>query len=115
MQGQRDPLYQIKVQGKLNEQLSDWLSGLDISYSQVGLEVQISTLTGPVADQAALRGILNKLWDLNLTLLAVARLDNHQIFQAQAQAALSNEDTDPNACQFALVRAHLRPIFIGGR
>jgi len=35
----------------------------------------ITTLTGPVADQAALRGILNKLWDLNLTLLGVNRMD----------------------------------------
>ena len=98
MQGKRDPLYQIKVQGKLNEQLSDWLSGLDICHNQVSAEVQFSTLTGPVADQAALRGILNKLWDLNLTLLAVARLDNTLISQAPAQAALPNEGTDLDAC-----------------
>ena len=98
MQGKQNPLYQIKVQGKLNEQLSDWLSGLDICHNQASVEVQISTLTGPVADQAALRGILNKLWDLNLTLLAVAQLDNTLISQAPAQAALPNEGTDLDAC-----------------
>lgn len=31
-------------------------------------------MTGPVADQAALRGILSKVWDLNLTLLSVTRI-----------------------------------------
>jgi hypothetical protein len=98
MQRERDLIYQIKVQGKLNEQLSDWLAGLDISHDQVCAEVKISTLSGPIADQAALRGILNKLWDLNLTLLTVARLDAHLSLQAPAQAALTNEEADPNAC-----------------
>ncbi len=31
----------------------------------------ITVLTGPVVDQAALRGILNRLWDLNLTVISV--------------------------------------------
>ena len=35
----------------------------------------ITPLTGPVLDQAGRRGILNKLWDLNLTLLTVTRTD----------------------------------------
>jgi hypothetical protein len=34
-----------------------------------------TTLTGPVADQAALRGLLCALWDLNLTLISVARIE----------------------------------------
>ena len=33
----------------------------------------VTTMTGPVTDQAALRGILEKIWDLNLTLLSVTR------------------------------------------
>jgi hypothetical protein len=33
----------------------------------------ITTLAGPIADQATLRGVLNRIWDLNLTLLSVTR------------------------------------------
>jgi len=47
--------------------------------SNAGLPVQggllVTTLTGPVADQAALRGILCKLWDLNLTLISIVQSD----------------------------------------
>jgi hypothetical protein len=32
-------------------------------------------LTGPVADQAALRGILSRLWDLNLTVVGLRQID----------------------------------------
>jgi hypothetical protein len=36
---------------------------------------QVTTLTGTIVDQAALRGILVKLWDLNLTLISVTRVE----------------------------------------
>ena len=60
--------YQIQVQGRLDEGWSDWFSGMTVTF-----ESGVTTLTGPVADQAALRGILTKIWDLNLTLLSVTR------------------------------------------
>jgi hypothetical protein len=41
----------------------------------VSFEEGTTTLVGPVADQAVLRGILNRIWDLNLTLLSVTRGD----------------------------------------
>ena len=75
MQAKRPVFYQIKVKGKLNEQWSDWLEGVIITHDQVRIETHITTLIGPVIDQAALRGILNKLWDLNLTLLSITQLD----------------------------------------
>ena len=59
-------VYQIKVQGKLDESWSSWFSGLTIT-----LEGDTTTLTGAVVDQAALRGILSRLWDLNLALISV--------------------------------------------
>ncbi len=37
-----------------------------------------TTLTGKVTDQAALRGILCRLWDLNLAILSVCRLDPNE-------------------------------------
>ena len=66
-------VYAIKIQGELGENWSDWFDGLSIS---VEGDLPVTTLTGVVADQVALRGILNKLWDLNLTLISVLRLDN---------------------------------------
>ena len=64
--------YQIKVQGRLDEGWSDWFSGMTVTF-ECG-SAPITTLTGAVADQSALRGILTKLWDLNLRLISVARI-----------------------------------------
>ncbi len=59
-------VYQIKVQGRLDESWSGWFDRLAIT-----VEGNTTTLTGAVADQAALRGILSRLWDLNLALISV--------------------------------------------
>ena len=61
-------VYQIKMQGRLDESWSGWFNGMAITFDSV-----TTTLTGPVADQPALRGILTKLWDLNLALISVTR------------------------------------------
>ncbi len=59
-------VYQIKVQGRLDESWSGWFDRMDIT-----VEGNTTTLTGAVVDQAALRGLLSKLWDLNLALISV--------------------------------------------
>ena len=59
-------VYQIKVQGRLDESWSGWFNGMAIT-----LEGDTTTLTGAVVDQAALRGLLSRLWDLNLALISV--------------------------------------------
>jgi len=64
-------VWQIKVLGELGEQWSNWFDGLAICVEQAGGS-PVTRLTGPIADQAHLRGILNQLWDLNLTLISVA-------------------------------------------
>ena len=66
----RPVTYQIKMEGKLDENWSDWFSGMTITP-----ENDITVLTGPVADQSALRGILTKIWDLNLILISVNRIE----------------------------------------
>jgi hypothetical protein len=63
--------YQIKVQGNLDERWSDWFSGLTVIVGAESETPPVTTLTGSM-DQATLRGILNKIWDLNLTLISVA-------------------------------------------
>ena len=68
----RPATYQIKVEGKLDQSWSDWFSGLTITVEGQG--PASTTITGAV-DQSTLRGILTKIWDLNLTLISVTRLD----------------------------------------
>ncbi len=67
--------YQIKIMGKFRENWSDWLNGMEISTQENGEAFQVTTLVGVVPDQAALRGILCKMWDLNLTILSILRIE----------------------------------------
>ncbi len=63
--------YELHVQGVLEPRWSAWFEGLQVSSDQAGQ----TTIAGPVADQAALHGLLAKVRDLGLPLLAVRRLD----------------------------------------
>jgi hypothetical protein len=67
----RQDIYQIRVRGLLEEQWSDWFDGFSIS-PQADDE---TLLTGSVADQAALHGLLSKIRDLGLPLLSVERVE----------------------------------------
>jgi hypothetical protein len=68
---QSECLYQIRLRGHLDSQRSEWFDGLALVREANGE----TTLTGPVRDQAALHGLLNRVRDLNLTLIAVTRLE----------------------------------------
>jgi hypothetical protein len=63
-------MYQIKVKGTLEPKWSDWFDGFTINIQAEGE----SLLTGSVADQAALHGVLAKLRDLGLPILLVEQL-----------------------------------------
>jgi len=67
--------YEIQVQGRLDESWSNWFNGMTIASEGTGGDSPVTTLTGVVADQAALRGILERIWNLNLTLLSVHRVE----------------------------------------
>jgi hypothetical protein len=64
--------YSIRVQGHLDAHWSRWLEGMTITHEPSGA----THLKGCVKDQAALHGLLNKLRDLNLTILTVQRIDD---------------------------------------
>ena len=66
--------YTIKVEGRLDERWADYFEGLTITYAQ-----GTTTLTGPVKDQAALHGLLNRIRDLNLNLISACRLDSQKL------------------------------------
>ena len=69
-------VYQIKVQGRLGETWSRWFDDMAITFEETGDRSTLTTLTGPVVDQVALRGILDKIWNLNLTLIHVSRIES---------------------------------------
>ncbi len=68
----RPRVYEIRVEGQLTDRWSDWFAGLAIQTDQRGE----TTLIGPLADQAALYGVLSKIHGLNLTLISVNRVSS---------------------------------------
>ncbi|MBN1136726.1 MAG: hypothetical protein JXM73_09070 [Anaerolineae bacterium] len=68
-------VYEIQVQGNLDQGWEAWFNGLAVTICHASSQTPITSLIVPVADQAALRGTLCKLWDLNLTLISVRRVE----------------------------------------
>ncbi len=64
--------YQIVVKGHLSRHWMTWFEGMTVTTQGTGPEAE-TVVSGFVADQAALHGILNKVRDLGLPLLAVTR------------------------------------------
>ena len=66
----RPATYEIKVPGILGESWSDWIEGMTLTIEHEGDERPMTTLTGTV-DQAALQGVLRRLYALGLPLISV--------------------------------------------
>ncbi|MCP4544201.1 MAG: hypothetical protein GY832_44380 [Chloroflexi bacterium] len=64
-------IYQIRVKGHLDSHWSEWFDGLAIAHQDDGTTV----LTGPIADQPALHGLLVKIRNLGLPLISVNRVE----------------------------------------
>jgi hypothetical protein len=63
--------YEIRVNGVLGSGWSAWFDGLQVTSDDRGQ----TTIAGPIADQAALHGLLTRIRDLGLELLVVRRTD----------------------------------------
>ncbi len=61
--------YEVRVKGHLDELWSEWFSGLALTH----LEGNVTLLSGMFPDQAAVHGLLERIRDLNLTLISVNR------------------------------------------
>ncbi len=78
--GEKGPLssqsrhYLIRVEGTLGPGWSEWFAGMTLTHTDMG----DTLLSGSVADQAALHGLLAKIRDLNLTLVALEQVDPAQ-------------------------------------
>ncbi len=68
-------IYQITVQGYLDQSRADWFDGMAIEPQVDAEDMSVTRLTGEVIDQAALHGLLRKLYDLGLSLLSIKRIE----------------------------------------
>lgn len=75
-------IYEIKVEGHLGPEWTDWFGGLTITPEEDGETL----LTGPMIDQAALHGLLKKVRDLGLPLLSVNPVEPGQPDGSQAKS-----------------------------
>lgn len=76
--------YEIQIYGELDGRWSEWFDGIKISVATYEDHPPLTTLRCPPMDQAKLRGILNKIWDMNLKLYALRLVPTHE---ASADAA----------------------------
>jgi hypothetical protein len=74
----KDPseIYEIKLQGHLDPEWSEWFYGMSITHERDG----ITTLYGPLPDQIVLHSVLDRIRDMNLPLISV----NQIVSDAQA-------------------------------
>ena len=64
------PQYEIRVKGHLGSRWSAWFDGLNLTSDDDGITV----IQGPVADQAALHGLLSKLRDVGIPLVSLVQV-----------------------------------------
>jgi hypothetical protein len=67
-----ETVYRIRVRGVANYSLTDWMGDIQALPQENGETL----LIGQFADQPALRGLMDQLWNLNFTLLSVERIEN---------------------------------------
>ncbi|SDC52764.1 hypothetical protein SAMN05660690_1771 [Geodermatophilus telluris] len=65
------PRYEIRLRGRLDPRWATWFDGMTLTTADDGT----TALRGPVTDQAALHGLLQKVRDLGVPLLSVTPLD----------------------------------------
>jgi hypothetical protein len=70
--GRRDAgRYEIRIRGHLDARWTAWFDGLRLTNESDGTTI----ISGKVADQAALHGLLQKVRDVGLPLLSVTQVD----------------------------------------
>lgn len=73
--------YEIRLKGQLDLSWSEWLDDMAIIHQDNGETL----LTGPIADQAALHGLLNRMRDIGIPLISVNPVDETQAGEKGAQ------------------------------
>ncbi len=81
-------IYEIRVQGRLDQRWSEWFEGLAITYDTH----ENTVLRGPLADEAVLHGVLIKVRDLALPLLAVNRVADLRAVRGSHEGEMQRPD-----------------------
>jgi hypothetical protein len=63
-------IYEIKIQGHLDAQWSEWFYDMAITHEREGT----TTLRGPLPDQTVLHSVLDRIRDMNLQLISVKKI-----------------------------------------
>ncbi|MEA2661885.1 MAG: hypothetical protein QOH08_1457 [Chloroflexota bacterium] len=74
--------YEIRLTGHLDAHWAAWFDGLSVGRDADGITV----ISGPIADQAALHGVLQRVRDLGLPLVSVTRVDGDQTMATGCEA-----------------------------
>jgi len=72
--GQGARRYEIRLKGRLDTRWTTWFDGLSLTHENDGTTL----IHGPVVDQAALHGLLQKIRDLGLPLVSVTQVEPNQ-------------------------------------
>lgn len=86
------PIYEIRVQGRLSPSWAAWFDGLDVKSDADGTSV----IRGPVVDQAALHGLLQRLRDVGLVLESLVQVEAGHT-EAGPEALPSTNNNPPGA------------------
>lgn len=74
-------VYRLRLKGHLGREWTDWFGGLTITQTEDG----DTLVTGAVADQAALHGLLKKVRDLGIPLVSVNRVQSNETHPSHSQ------------------------------
>jgi hypothetical protein len=85
--------YEIRLKGHLDSSWADWLGGMSLTHAGDGTTV----VAGPVADQAALHGLLQKLRDMGVTLVSVNETTADLSIENAARGSEAHPPTDTNS------------------
>ena len=88
MGSRRAAIYEIRLRGVLDERWSELFEGMTVSGDDASGE---TTLSGPVADQAALHGLLARVRDLGLPLLSVRQRETDRAVHKPAAERHDND------------------------
>jgi hypothetical protein len=75
-------IYEIRIRGRLDKDWAEWFDNMTLTHTGEGQTI----LTGPIPDQAALHGILNRIRDLNLELISVTQTESAAKDESQSNS-----------------------------
>ncbi|HSR30947.1 MAG TPA: hypothetical protein VLY63_10305 [Anaerolineae bacterium] len=75
--------YRVELVGRLDQDWSDWFDGLVATFERIEQDRPLTRLTTTSLDQAALRGLLCRIWDLNLVLISLVPVPATQTLSSE--------------------------------